>query len=158
MNEVLEYIPLIGFLLSYFLFEDIYTATAILISLYALLYLFLKITHRKISRAFQFTFWLVFFFGALTIVFQNELFIQWKPTLFSWGCAGFLVLFKFKNKKAFALKSMLGDKINMEDTGWRFLTHYVALFLSLQGFVNIWVATSFSMSNWVTFKKHFNWL
>ena len=152
MNEVLEYIPLIGFLLSYFLFEDIYTATAVLISLYALLYLFLKIAHRKISRAFQFTFWLVFFFGGLTIVFQNELFIQWKPTLFSWGCAGFLVLFKFRDKNAFALKSMLGDKINMGDTAWRFLTHYVALFLTLQGFVNIWVATSFSTSNWVTFK------
>ena len=106
MNDLLEFIPLIGFLLSYFLLKDIYTATAILMILYAVLYIFLKISQRKINRTFQFTFWLVFFFGGLTIVFQNELFIQWKPTLFSWGCAGFLVLFKFRDKKAFALKSI----------------------------------------------------
>ena len=46
-------------------------------------------------------------------------------------------IFKFKDKKAFALKSMLGDKLTMEDSGWRFLTNYVALFLLFQGFVNM---------------------
>ena len=152
MNELLEYIPLIGFLASYYLYEDIYTATAILVVLYVLLHLALKITHQKISRTFQFTFWLVLLFGGLTIVFQNEIFIQWKPTLFSWGCAGFLILFKFRNKRAFALKSMLGDKLTMEDSAWRFLTNYLASFLIFQGFANIWVATNFSTSNWVTFK------
>ena len=152
MNELLEYIPLIGFLLSYFLLKDIYTATAILMGLYAVLYLVLKITNRDISRTFRFTLWLVFLFGGLTVVFQNEIFIQWKPTLFSWGCAGVLLLFKFKDKKAFALKTMLGDKLTMEDSGWRFLTNYVALFLLFQGFVNIWVATHLSTENWVTFK------
>ena len=47
---------------------------------------------------------------------------------------------------------MLGDKLTMEDSGWRFLTNYVALFLLFQGFVNIWVATYLSTENWVTFK------
>lgn len=152
MNDLLEFIPLIGFLLSYFLVKDIYTATAILMILYAVLYLFLKISQRKISRTFQFTFWLVFFFGGLTLVFQNEMFIQWKPTLFSWGCAGFLILFKFRDKKAFILKSMLGDKLTMEDTAWRFLTNYVAFFFFFQGLINLWVATNLSTSDWVTFK------
>ena len=152
MNELLEYVPLIGFLLSYFLLEDIYTATAILIILYAALYLFLKVSQRRISRTFQYTFWLVFVFGGLTIFFQNEMFIQWKPTLFSWGCAGFLLLFKFRDKKAFALKKMLGNKLAMKDSAWQFLTNYLALFLVFQGFVNIWVATKFSTSSWVTFK------
>ena len=152
MNDLLEFVPLIGFLLSYLLLKDIYVATAILMILYAVLYLFLKISQRKISRTFQFTFWLVFFFGGLTLVFQNEMFIQWKPTLFSWGCAGFLVLFKFRDKKAFLLKSMLGDKLTMEDAAWRFLTNYVALFLFFQGLINLWVATNLSTSDWVTFK------
>ena len=152
MNDLLEFIPLIGFLLSYFLLKDIYTATAILMVLYAVLYIFLKISQRKISRTFKYTFWLVFVFGGLTLVFQNEMFIKWKPTLFSWGCVGFLVLFKIRDKKAFILKSMLGDKLTMEDAAWRFLTNYVALFLFFQGFANIWVATNLTTDDWVTFK------
>ena len=47
---------------------------------------------------------------------------------------------------------MLGNKLAMKDSAWQFLTNYLALFLVFQGFVNIWVATKFSTSSWVTFK------
>ena len=47
---------------------------------------------------------------------------------------------------------MLGDKLTMEDSGWRLLTYYVALFLLFLGFAYIWVAKYLSTENWVTFK------
>ena len=47
---------------------------------------------------------------------------------------------------------MLGDKVNLPDPVWNFLTYYSSIFLLLEGALNIWVAYNFTLDNWVTFK------
>ena len=152
MQQFIEYLPVVGFLLAYLLFKDIFLATSVLIGLYVLVFLFLKFTNQEITNSFKLTFWLVLVFGGMTIFFQNQQFIQWKPTLFCWACASFLVLHRIKGKDVYALKNLVGDKINLPDSGWRFLTYYSAIFLFLEGALNIWVAYHFTLDQWVSFK------
>jgi len=152
MQQFIEYLPVVGFLLAYLLFKDIFLATSVLIGLYVLVFLFLKFTNQEITNSFKLTFWLVLVFGGMTIFFQNQQFIQWKPTLFCWACASFLVLHHIKGKDVYALKNLVGDKINLPDSGWRFLTYYSSIFLFLEGALNIWVAYHFTLDQWVTFK------
>ena len=88
----------------------------------------------------------------MTIAFQNQQFIQWKPTIFCWACASFLLLYQFKGKDVYALKYLMGDKVNLSDSAWSFLTYYSSIFLLLEGALNIWVAYNFTLDSWVTFK------
>ncbi len=152
MQQFIEYLPVVGFLLAYLLFKDIFLATSVLIGLYVLVFLFLKFTNQEITNSFKLTFWLVLVFGGMTIFFQNQQFIQWKPTLFCWACTSFLVLHRIKGKDVYALKNLVGDKINLPVSGWRFLTYYSAIFLFLEGALNIWVAYHFTLDQWVSFK------
>ena len=152
MQQFVEYIPILGFLLAWLFFKDIFLATKILIGLYVLTFLILKFKNEAITKSFKVSFWLVMIFGSMTILFQNQHFIQWKPTIFCWACASFLLLYKFKGKDSYALKYMLGDKVNLPDTVWSFLTYYSSIFLLLEGALNIWVAYNFTLDHWVTFK------
>ena len=152
MQQFVEYIPILGFLLAWLLFEDIFLATKILIGLYALTFLILKFTSQEITKSFKVSFWLVLIFGGMTIAFQNQQFIQWKPTIFCWACTSFLLLYQFKGKDVYALKYLMGDKVNLSDSVWSFLTYYSSIFLLLEGALNIWVAYNFTLDSWVTFK------
>ncbi len=152
MQQFVEYIPILGFLLAWLLFEDIFLATKTLIGLYALTFLILKFTSQEITKSFKVSFWLVLIFGGMTIAFQNQQFIQWKPTIFCWACASFLLLYRFKGKDVYALKYLMGDKVNLSDSVWSFLTYYSSIFLLLEGALNIWVAYNFTLDSWVTFK------
>jgi len=152
MQQFIEYTPVAGFLLAYLLFKDIFLATSVLIGLYVLIFLILKFTNQEITNSFKLTFGLVLVFGGMTIFFQNQQFIQWKPTIFCWACASFLMLYRIKGKDAYALKNLLGDKVNLPNSGWNFLTYYSSIFLFVEGALNIWVAYHFSLDHWVTFK------
>ncbi len=152
MQQFVEFIPVLGFLLAYLLLKDIFLATSILIGLYVLVLLILKFTNREITNSFKLTFWLVLVFGGMTIFFQNQQFIQWKPTIFCWVCACFLLLYRIKGKNVYALKNLFGDNVNLSDTAWGFLTYYSSIFLLFEGALNIWVAYYFTLDSWVTFK------
>ncbi|GIS69238.1 MAG: hypothetical protein CM1200mP9_00590 [Gammaproteobacteria bacterium] len=45
----------------------------------------MKLYGWKISAMIGLFFWLAMIFGGMTLVFQNVVFIQWKPTIFHWG-------------------------------------------------------------------------
>ena len=152
MQQFFEYVPVLGFLAAYLLLKDIFLATAILLGIYLVVFLALKITNKEITKSFQLTFWLVMIFGGMTLLFQNQQFIQWKPTIFCWACASFLILYRIKNKNIHALESLFEDKVNLSGSAWGFLTYYSSFFLLLEGSLNLWVAYWFTLDEWVTFK------
>ena len=152
MQQFLEYVPVLGFLAAYLLLKDIFLATAILLGFYLVVFLALKITKKEITKSFKLTFWLVLIFGGMTLLFQNQQFIQWKPTIFCWACASFLILYRIKNKNIHALESLFEGKVNLSSSAWGFLTYYSSFFLIIEGSLNLWVAYQFSLDEWVTFK------
>ncbi|MDB5854228.1 MAG: septation protein [Herminiimonas sp.] len=90
-------------------------------------------------------------FGGATIYFHDENFIKWKPTVLYWFFAAALLLSKALAGKNL-MRSMMGKQITLPDLAWSKLNLAWALFFALLGFINLYVAFSFSTAAWVNFK------
>ena len=98
-----------------------------------------------------FTFWASIIFGGLTLVFRNETFILWKPTIVNWLLSGVLIGSHFLAKKN-ALQHMLGRQMELHDDVWTRLNFGWACGFFFAGALNLWVAYTFSLDTWVTFR------
>jgi intracellular septation protein len=90
-------------------------------------------------------------FGGATIYFHDENFIKWKPTVLYWFFAAALLLSNLVVGKNL-MRSMMGKQVSLPDTVWSKLNLAWTLFFVLLGFVNLYVAFSFSTAVWVNFK------
>jgi intracellular septation protein len=90
-------------------------------------------------------------FGGATIYFHDENFIKWKPTVLYWFFAAALLLSNLLLGKNL-MRSMMGKQVSLPDPIWGKLNLAWALFFVLLGFINLYVAFSFSTAAWVNFK------
>ena len=150
MSQFLDFIPILLFVIVFFL-GDIYAATAALmiaVSAQLITYVVIK---KPIGRELKLTFWVSMIFGGLTLFFRNELFIQWKPTIINWLLAGSLVGSHFLGKSNL-VKKALGKQIGLPDEVWTRLNFGWACGFLLAGALNLLVAYNFSMEFWVSYK------
>ena len=127
----------------------IVSATAVIIVASVLQMGFILLKGEKPSKMAVFSTLLVVLFGGMTIAFQDPAFIQWKPTLLYWLFAAIL-LFGRLGKKDYIKKVFSG--ISLPDSAWKNVENLCLAFLILIGFINIFIAYSFSMDIWVDFK------
>ena len=107
--------------------------------------------HRKVDTMLWVSLAVIVVFGGATILFHNETFIKWKPTVLYWLFAAVLLgssVFFRRN----LLQAMLKDKIQMPEPGWRVLNLSWSGFFTFMGFANLFVAYTFSTDIWVNFK------
>ena len=115
--------------------------------------------HGKVDKMLWVSLVLVVVFGGLTLLFQDEAFIKWKPTLLYWVFAGsmaFAVFILGKNP----LKGMLGEQLQLPEPVWRKLNlAWITFFLAMGGlnlliaFHNPWcVGEEACTAQWVNFK------
>ena len=92
----------------------------------------------------------VFVFGGLTLLLQDEVFIKMKPTIVnSLFGATLLIGLWFRQ----ALLGYVFDSVfRLDDDGWRKLTFRWGVFFFVLAFLNEVVWRSFSTDFWVTFK------
>ena len=86
MKALIEFLPLLAFGLAYWL-RDVYFATGVLMVAMPLMLLALWLLTRRVDAMPLISTLLVVGFGTLTLVLHNPRFIQWKATLFLWGCS-----------------------------------------------------------------------
>lgn len=127
----------------------IVTATAVIIAASILQMGFIYMKGQKPSKMAIFSTLLVVLFGGMTIAFQDPAFIQWKPTLLYWLFAAILLFGRFGKKVTLKKYSpgIFHARPRMEES-WDFCL----IFLIAIGFINIFVAYTFSMDIWVDFK------
>ena len=150
MSQLLDFVPVALFVIVFFL-SDIFIATAALmagVTIQVLAYVALK---KPVSRELKITFWASILFGGLTLVFRDETFIQWKPTIVNWLLAAGLVASHFFGRKN-ALKHLLGQQITLVDAVWARLNFGWACGFFFAGALNLVVAYNFSMEFWVSYK------
>lgn len=150
MTQLLDFVPIALFVGVYFVM-DIYWATGVLmvaVSTQALVYRGLG---KPISRELHLTLWASLVFGALTLVFRNEAFIQWKPTIVNWLLAASLVLSYYVGRTNL-MKQLLGKQLSLVDAVWTRLNFGWALGFFFAGVLNLVVAYNFSMEFWVGYK------
>jgi len=107
--------------------------------------------HGKVDKMLWVSLVLVTVFGGMTLIFQDETFIKWKPTILYWAFAGsmaFAALVLRKNP----IKAMLGEQMTLPEPVWgKVNLSWIAFFLFM-GVLNLIVAFNFPTDTWVNFK------
>lgn len=113
---------------------------------------YLLARRKKVETMLWATLVIVTIAGGATIYFNNDIFIKWKPTILYWIFAGAMLigaLFFRKNMTQAAIGKLFTDA---PQSLWdRMNTQWILFFLAL-GVLNLYVAYTFTLDTWVTFK------
>lgn len=150
MKFFLDLLPVIVFFTVY-KYSDIFLATlwAIVISIFIAAVTF--VIKKTIEKMVIVNTLLITFLGGLTILFQDNTFIMWKPTAIYW-----LIAFTLFGSQIFLrknlIKKMMSKQFQLSEKRWSFLNTNVIIFMILIGFLNLYVAFNFDENTWVNFK------
>ena len=150
MKFFLDLLPVIVFF-SVYKYSDIFLATlsAIIISIFIAAVTFA--IKKTIEKMVIVNTLLITFLGGLTILFQDNTFIMWKPTAIYW-----LIAFTLFGSQVFfrknLMKKMMNKQFQLSEKSWNFLNTNVIIFMILIGILNLYVAFNFSENTWVNFK------
>ena len=73
--------------------------------------------HGKVDKMLWVSLVLVSVFGGMTLIFQDETFIKWKPTILYWVFAGSMAFAALVLKKN-PIKAMLGEQMTLPEPVW----------------------------------------
>lgn len=150
MKFLFDLFPVIVFFAAYKL-QGIYAATAVAIGATFAQIAWLKLRGKAVDRAMWVSLAVIVLFGGATLLFQDETFIKWKPTVLYWLFGAALAvgdLFFGKN----LIRAMLSQQVDMPDPAWKKLNWSWVGFFAFMGLANLYVAFNFPTDTWVNFK------
>jgi len=150
MKFLFDIFPVILFFIVYKL-SGIYAATgaAIVASFIQVGAFWAK--HKRIENTQLVTLVVIALLGGSTIVFQNEIFIKWKPSIVNWLFAMAFLGSHFVGNKTLVERTM-GKNISLPAVVWsRLNISWVIFFIGL-GIANLYVVYHFDTDTWVNFK------
>ena len=150
MKAVFEFMVVILFFTTYALTKNIILATEVAIAAGIIQAVWCLYKYRRLQTMQWVSLLLVVILGGATVILKNEHFIMWKPTALFWVISAGLLISHLCGKNV--LKSTIGKEISMPDTAWRKLTYIWVIFLLALGALNLWVAYTFTVTQWVNFK------
>jgi len=153
MKQFVDFLPIALFVAVFFFFtdKDIYISTAVLMAAVLFQVGFSYLKFKQVDKQTQVVFWVVMLFGGATLLFQNQVFIQWKTTIVNWLFALALLGSHFIGDRNL-IEKMLGSQLDLPSNVWRNLnTGWIFAFF-LAGALNLVVAYNFSLEFWVTYK------
>jgi intracellular septation protein len=156
MNQLLEFSPLIVFLV-FFEVLGIYWATAALMAACVLMLAVHRLQTGKFKPMHVISVAVVLPLGAATLLLHDHRFIQWKPTvLLGIGAVAFLASMLF-GKQPLArrmLESAFNEPLDIPRRTWLIINSLWVGWLALLAAANIYVAWNFTESAWVHFKVY----
>ena len=166
MKQFAELLPVVLFFVVYQLdgrtlalggweyhFDGIYSATAVLMIATVLQLVLTRLLSGRIEKRLLLLTAVVCAFGAATLLLHNQLFIQWKPTIFNWVLAAVFVGTHALTGKT-VMERAIGAQLSLPAVAWRRLNSlWVANFLVV-GALNLYVAYRFSEAAWVSYKLY----
>ncbi len=150
MKALNDFLPIILFFVVYKMY-DIYTATAVAIIAAILQAAFYYGKHRKLEKMHLINVGVLVLFGGATLLFQNEAFIMWKPTVINWLLAAVLLGSHFIGEKT-VMQRLMDGTLTLPQTIWSRINISWILFFLLSGALNIYVAFNYDTDTWVNFK------
>ncbi len=150
MKFLFDLFPVILFFIA-FKFFDIYVATVVVIAATVAQIGWVWLRHGKVDKMLWVSLGLVAVFGSATLIFHDETFIKWKPTVLYWIFAAVLLgSARFFGRNL--MRAMLEQQLELPEPIWgRVNLAWVAFFV-LMGALNLYVALNFSTDAWVNFK------
>ncbi len=150
MKFLFDLFPVILFFLAFKVY-DIFVATAVAIAAAVAQIGWLWFRQHQVDKMMWVNLAIIVIFGGATLISQNETFIKWKPTVLYW-LIGIALLVSNQFFKKNLIQAMLEKQLVLPSIIWNKLNlSWVSFFLSM-GCINLYVAFSFSVDTWVTFK------
>ncbi len=166
MKQLAELLPLLLFFVTYqldgkqveiagwqYTFDGIFSATAVLIIATAAHVLIHWIMTRELERRLLWLTAAVCVFGGATLLFRDQTFIYWKPTVFNWVLALVFAGSHFIGDRNL-MERTLGSQIELPKPVWNKLLWLWAGNFALVGTLNLVVAYQFSEAFWVSYKLY----
>ncbi len=166
MKQLAEFIPIALFFIVYqldgqvlslgslsYTIDGIFSATAVLMVATALQVSLVYLFTRELEKRALWMLAAVLVFGGATLVLRNELFIQWKPTIFNWALAIAFGASQFIGDKNLMERAM-GSQIRLPRPVWARLNLLWVANFAIVGTLNLVVAYSFSEATWVSYKLY----
>ncbi|AEO08627.1 intracellular septation protein A [Buchnera aphidicola str. Ak (Acyrthosiphon kondoi)] len=150
MKQILNILPMFIFFIFYN-FYDIFVASGALIVTSGLICVLHWFIYNEVDKIGLFSFFIIFFFGSLTIFFHNSQFIKWKITIIYIIFSIILLISQFLTKKPM-IQRFLEKDIKISNIYWRRINFFWSLFFLFCGILNIYIAFYFSETTWVNFK------
>ena len=150
LKLLFDFFPIILFFIVFKL-AGIYAATAVTIAATFAQIGWVWFKHRKVEPMLWMSLGVVVVFGGATLLFHNDTFIKWKPTVLYWLFAAILSgaqLLQGKN----LMRSLMGKQMQLPDAIWTKVNWSWVAFFVLMGVLNIAIAYNFSTDLWVDFK------
>ncbi len=166
MKQLAEFLPIALFFIVYqlngesvslggweYTFDGIFSATAVLmVATVAQVGITWAIT-REFEKRMLWLLLAVMVFGGATLLFRNQMFIQWKPTIFNWALALAFGASQFIGDKNL-MERTLGSQIHLPKQVWNRLNLLWVGNFALVGGLNLVVAYAFSEATWVSYKLY----
>jgi intracellular septation protein len=150
MKLLFDLFPLVLFFVAYKAY-GIFAATAVAIVASIAQIGWLKLRGRKVEPMQWASLVIIVVFGGMTLLFQDETFIKWKPTvLYGLFAAALLVTHPLTGRNP--MRVLMGGQVSLPAEVWRRLTWAWAAFFVAMAALNLFVAHTFSLDVWVDFK------
>ena len=166
MKQLLEFVPIALFFISYqlkgesivlgdwqYTFDGMFSATAVLMAATVLQVIVTYALTRKLEKRLMWLLLAVMIFGGATLIFRNQMFIQWKPTIFNWVLAVAFGISQFIGEKNL-MERTLGGQIHLPKRVWTRLNLLWVSNFAIVGGLNLVVAYGFSEDTWVSYKLY----
>jgi intracellular septation protein len=166
MKQLAEFIPVALFFIVYqlkgesiamggweYTFDGIFTATAVLMVATVLQVVISYLITRELEKRLLWLLLAVTVFGGATLVFRNQAFIQWKPTIFNWALALAFGASQFIGDKNL-MERTLGRQIHLPGAAWTRLNLLWVTNFAIVGGLNLVVAYGYSEETWVSYKLY----
>jgi len=149
MKFLFDLLPVVLFFVAFKL-ADIYVATAVAIATSVLQVAWLKLRRRRVPLMLWASLAIIAVFGGATLLFQDETFIKWKPTVLYWLFGAVLAGSALMRRNL--VRSVLSQEVQLPDAIWRRLNLSWIAFFAFMGAANLYVAFNYPTDQWVNFK------
>ena len=166
MKQLAELIPLVLFFITYQMkgttveigswthtLDGIFSATAVLIAATVLQVIITWFLTHKLEKRLLWLLAAVSIFGGATLVFRDQTFIFWKPTVFNWALALVFGGSHFIGERNL-MERTLGHQIRLPHAIWTRLLWLWTCNFALVGSLNLFVAYRMSEAFWVSYKLY----
>ena len=150
MKFLFDLFPVILFFAAFKLF-DIWVATGVAIAASILQVAWVMMRGRKVDLMLWISLAIIVIAGGATLVFHDERFIKWKPTVLYLAMAAALAIAQFVFRKM-PMKSLMGAQMSLPDAAWAKVTVAWIVFFVFMAGLNLVVAFNFPTDIWVNFK------
>jgi len=151
MKILFDFLPIVLFFVTY-LIKGIWAATAVAIIASLLLFAWIYYQKKKPTLMQWFSVVVIVIFGGATLILDDPIYIQWKPTVLYvlMGLALLTARYLFKTN---LLKTLIGEKITLPPPAWDKLNWMWFIFFVFMAAANLFVV--YYYNDWWAYFKMF---